>query len=179
MTRRRLKFSDSEIENYKKEQVSYRESLTTAFQLGFYVGEQIVSNYLPTLNVDMVQTRKIISVSIEEYNECKRLDEIWFNKRMYVKGNEIEKAEATETDWQALRAYHEMLEEKYLPKTVECYFRVLNVSENDMKEFKKGIGSSLWECDCSHYSVKEEDISVIADERGDFTLITLKRDTKK
>ena len=69
-----------------------------------------------------------------------------------------------------------MLEEKYLPKTIECRFQLLNITEENMKDFKKGVGASLWDCDCSHYSTEVKDIDVKADEDGLFTIITLKRD---
>lgn len=170
------KFTDVEIEEFKQENLSRRANLTLALQLGFYVGEQIVDKYLPTLNVDLLQTKRLISVTSDEHSECKKLSDIWFDKSMNFKGSDNEKSEATKLDWKSLRDYHEMLEDKYLPKTVECHFTFLNITENDMEDFKKGIGVSLWDCDCSHYSAKEEDISVVADEDGYFTVITLKRD---
>lgn len=175
MKRKILKFTESEIEEHKQKRLSERANLTLAFQLGYYVGEEIINKHLPTLSVDMLQTRKVISVTSDEYHECQKLNDIWFNKTMSLKGSDKEKLEATKEEWQAFRAYHEMLEDKYLPKTVECHFGLLNITENDMEEFKKGVSLSLWDCDCSHYSVKEEDISVVADEYGDFTVITLKR----
>ena len=124
----------------------------------------------------MLQTRKVISVTSDEYRECENLDNIWYNKRILLDGTEIEKTNATKKEWDALRVYHKMLEDKYLPKTIDCHFCLLNISENDMKEFKKGIGFSLWDCDCSHYSVNEENISVVADDIGMFTVITLIRE---
>jgi hypothetical protein len=48
----------------------------------------------------------------------------------------------------------------------------------DMEEFKKGISFSLWDCDCSHYSTKPENIEVKEDEDGYFTIITLHYDNK-
>jgi len=176
MKRKIKKFTETEVEEFRQKRLSSRANLTIAFQLGFYVGEEIVNKYLPTLSVDMFQTRKVISVTIEEYNECKRLDEVWFEKSMSFERDDNKKSEATKEEWQALRAYHEILEEKYLPKTIDCHFGLLNITENDMEEFKKGVSLSLWDCDCSHYSVKEEDISVVPDEDGYFTVITLKRD---
>ena len=150
--------------------------LTLAYQLGFYIGEQIVHRYLPTLSCDSLQTKTIISVTAGEGDECKRLNDVWFAKVMSLKGSDEEKTKVTETEWNALRAYHEMLEEKYLPKTIDCRFQVLNVTQENMEEFKNGISNSLWDCDCSHYSTKPEDIQVKPDEDGWFTIITLKRD---
>jgi len=172
----RFTLTEEDRKEILERRLEERSKLTLAFQLGFYVGEEIVNKYLPTLSVDMLQTRKIISVTSDEYRKCQELNDTWFNKSMSFKGNDKEKSEATQEEWQDLRAYHEMLEDKYLPKTVECHFGLLNITENDMEEFKKGVSLSLWDCDCSHYSVKEEDISVVADEDGYFTVITLKRD---
>ena len=149
-----------------------RASLTLAYQLGFYIGEEIVHKYLPTLSVDGIKTRKNISVTCGEGDECRRLDDVWYKKRMESRDDDDKSSEA---EWKALRAYHEMLEEKYLPKTIECHFQLLNITEENMKDFKKGVGTSLWDCDCSHYSTKPEDIEVKADEEGWFTNIILKR----
>jgi len=160
----------------KKRLLEERASLTLAYQLGFYVGEQIVDKHLPTLSCDMLQTRKVISVKCGEGDECRRLEAIWYDKRTSIKGTESEQSKGSKAEWEALRAHHEMLEAKYLPPTIECYFRMLNVTEENMADFKEGIGNALWGCDCSHYSCKPEDIEVKADEDGWFTNITLKRD---
>lgn len=157
----------------KKRLLEQRASLNLAYQLGYYVGEKIVNKFLPTLSVDMLQTRKNISVTAGEGDECRRLDAIWYEKRIT---NRDDDDKSSEEEWKALRAYHEMLEEKYLPKTIDCHFQLLNVTEENMQQFKKGVGASLWNCDCSHYSTKPEDIDVKADEDGWFTVITLKRD---
>ena len=179
MTQKRNKLSDlfrditpEKREKFKKERLERKSKLTLAYQLGFYVGEQIVDKHLPTLSVDMLKTRKNISVTCAEGDECRRLDDVWYKKRMESRDDD----KHSETEWNALRAYHEMLEAKYLPSTVECHFSLLNINEENMSDFKKGIGDSLWDCDCSHYSTKPEDIEVKADEEGWFTIITLKRD---
>lgn len=156
-----------------KRNLAARASWTLAYQLGYYVGEQIVDRFLPTLSVDAIHTNNNISVTCAEGDECRRLNDVWYSKRMSSKDDDDK---SSEVEWNALRAYHEMLEVKYLPKTVDCPFQLLNIREEDMKDFKKGISVSLWNCDCSHYSTKPEDIEVKADEEGWFTTITLKRD---
>lgn len=162
-------------EEMRQRALQKRASLSLAYQLGFYVGEQIVSRFLPTLSVDMLQTNKVISTTLGEVGECKRLNDVWFSKRMSIRGG-VAETKATEKEWEELRAYHEALEEKYLPKTIDCHFSLLNIAKKNMEEFKKGIGASLWDCDCSHYSTKPEDIQVADDEDGWFTIITIKRD---
>jgi len=168
-------FTDEERAEFKKKRLESKSKLTLAFQLGYYVGEQIVHRYLPTLSCDMLQTRTVISVTSGEGDECKRLNDVWFGKRMEFRGDENEATKATETEWNALRAYHEMLEDKYLKETIDCRFGVLNIEEKDMVEFKKGVGISLWDCDCSHYSTNIEDIEIKIDDDAWYTVITLKR----
>ena len=171
----RLKMSPERKAAFKKRMLKERASLTLPYQLGHYVGEDIVRKYLPTLSVDSLQTKTVITTTPEEEAEAKRLNNIWFGKVMSFKGTDEDKHKVTKPEWDALRAYHEMLEEKYLPKTIECHIAVLNITQENMKEFKMALGSALWNCDCSHYSCNAEDIDVKADEDGWFTIITIKR----
>lgn len=172
---RLLKSTPEEKEARRIERLTERSKWSLALQLGFYVGEQIVRRHLPTLSVDGIHTNVNISVTCAEGDECRRLNDVWFNKVMNFKGTDEEKRKATESEWNALRAFHQVLEEKYLPKIVECNFGFLNITEENMKEFKEGISMSLWDCDCSHYSTKLEDIEIKPDEDGMFTMITLKK----
>jgi hypothetical protein len=184
-----LRLTPKKREEMRKKALEERAKLSLAYQLGFYVGEEIVHRYLPTLSCDSIQTRTNISVTCGEGDECRRLNDVWFSKRMELEHKlnvekkhkdwidiEADVRKATEADWNALRAYHQMLEDKYLPKTIKCSFGLLNIQPEHMDDFKKGIGVSLWDCDCSHYSAKPEDIEVQADEEGWFTVITLKKD---
>lgn len=174
-SRLRFKLTDEDRAELKRKRLESKSKLTLAYQLGFYVGEQIVNRYLPTLSVDMLKTRVNISVTCAEGDECRRLNDVWFDKRMEHRGDEDDITKATEKEWNEMQAYHKMLEDKYLKDTIDCHFQVLNIGEKDMDDFKAGIGASLWDCDCSHYSTKKENIEVQADEDGWFTIITLKR----
>lgn len=165
-----LRLTPEKKAEIKKRALERRAALSLAYQLGFYVGEEIVHRFLPTISVDSIQTINNISVTCAEGDECRRLNDAWFNKYGFTS-----ESGGDSDEWKALRAYHEMLEEKYLPKTVRCSFQLLNITEENMKEFKEGVGASLWDCDCSHYSTKPEDIEVKADEEGWFTVITLKK----
>ncbi len=153
-----------------KRRLAERAQLSLAYQLGIYVGEEIVHRYLPTLSCDSITTRTNISVTCAEGDEARRLNDVWFKIAHNTNDSTADTAE-----WKALRAHHEMLEEKYLPKTVECHFQLLNIREEDMADFKRGVSHSLWGCDASHYSTDENDISVEADKDGWFTIITLKK----
>ena len=128
---------------------------------------------MPTLNIDSLKTRSVINVTPEETAEIKRLNELWYAgalaKRSSRSGGESE-------EWKALRAYHEMLEAKYLPAIISSHFSLLNITTEHMEEFKTGISTALWDSDLSHYSTKIENIIVEADKEGYFTTITLKRE---
>lgn len=169
------KLTPEKLEKMRKRRLKARASLSLISQLGRYVGEDIVRKYLPTLSVDAIHTPTNISVTCAEGDECRRLEDVWFSKRAEYRRDDDKGSKASEKEWEALRAYHEMLEEKYLPKTVECYFSCLNISERNMKKFKEAISVALWDCDCSHYSVDPKDIDVKVDDDGYFTTITLKK----
>ena len=167
------RFSEEKLLELKEKRIAMRKAMPLALQLGYYVGEQIVERHLPTLYTDPIKTRKVISVTHAEKAEFERLDNAWFSKRSQSKTDDHSD---TKEEWEALRAYDKMLEDKYLPPTIQCFFAALYVTEEHMADFKKGVGDALWDCDCSHYSVKPEDIEVKDDEDGYFTIITLKRD---
>lgn len=168
-----FKLTQKDKERLRKKRVEERKKLTLAYQLGYYIGEEIVRRYLPTLSCEEITTNKIIQVRISEADERRRLDNIWYNKYSSIKGTNSERSNAAKEEWEALRTYCKMLEDKYLPKTIECSFQLLNVGRKDISDFKKGIGASLWDCDCSHYSCNTKDISVKMDKDGFFTTITL------
>lgn len=171
-----FEITDEDRAKIKQQRLEAKNKLTLEFQLGWFIGEQIVDKFLPTLSVDGLTTRTNISVTCAEGDEYRRLSDTWFNKRHSVKGSsDKEKDKLSENEWKAYRAYHEMLIEKYLPKTLECFIHILNVPENKLNELKQGISASLWNSDRSHYSTKIENIDIRDDENNFFTIITLKR----
>lgn len=165
-------FTEEERLAFKKKRLEERSKWSLPYQLGFYVGEEIVHRFLLTLSVDSIHTINNISVTCAEGDECRRLHDVWFNKHGFGQSKD---SGGDSEEWKALRVYHEMLEEKYLPKTIDCHFQFLNIAEEHMIEFKKGVSVSLWDCDASHYSTNPNDIEVIADDDGWFTNIKLKR----
>lgn len=171
MSKLRLKrFSAEDREKFKQEREKRRKSLSLAYQLGYYVGEQIIDDYLVTLSCDEIRTRKNISVTCAEGDEYRRLNDVWFSKHCNTKDSGGDSDE-----WKALRAHHQILEDKYIPNILECHFTLLNIEEQYMDDFKKGIGVSLWDCDCSYYSTQPEDIDVTIDDDQYFIIITLKK----
>ena len=153
------------LEEMRLKRIAKTKALTMEYQLGWYVGNEIVSRTLPTLSVDMLQTRNCIKVSNDEELEAKRLNDVWYaNYDENVKND---------SNWIALRKYHAMLEEKYLPQVLECHIAPLNVE--NMDEFKRGVRGSLWDSDLCHYDITDNDsIEVLDDEDGYFTIIKLK-----
>lgn len=134
------------------------------FQLGYFVGEQIVDMFLPTLSIDGIQIRRVIQCAIGEADEYHRLDDIW--SKAYRK-DQLN----SQKEWDEVRAYDVEMQKKYLPETVRCHLMELNPT--DMLQFKLGINNSLWNSDCCSYKLTPEDIEVVT-ENG-FTIITLKR----
>ena len=170
MGNRHFKLTPEKKAELKQKRLDKKAKLTLAYQLGYYIGEQIVDKYLLTLSCETIRTNNVIQVSISEADKLRELSDIWFNKCHSIKGSDEEQEVSSEVEWKALRAYNKMLEDKYLPYTIKCHFQVLNVLESDMNDFKKGISTSLWDCDCSHYSCELEDISVEDDESCFFTI---------
>lgn len=166
------KFTKEQKEAFKNRRLKERSSLSLAYQLGIYVGEQIVYKYLPTISVDLAQTKTNISVTCAEGDKYRNLNDAWFNFSMK---NRTDENDRNGEAWINMQDYYETLLDKYLPDTVECLFHLLNITEEHMLDFKKGIGHCLWDSDCSHYSTNLENIDVKADTDGFFTVITLTR----
>lgn len=158
-----------EEERWKQERIEYKNKLTSDFQLGFYVGEYIVDNYLPTLSTDSVRSRNVIEVSQEDEIENKRLLEEWFGTTRFNGGEE---ENGNKEKWNLYRQHSIMLEKKYLPSELICNFGVLNIQ--NMDEFKKGLQSSLWDCDICSYNIEPEHIKIYDDEDVRFTTIEFK-----
>jgi hypothetical protein len=169
-----MEISEEEMERLRQRRLDALKKLSLAFQLGAYIGEEIVRRHLPTLSVDMIQSNKVINVSPEEEEQNKLLEEAWWNKvAIRLKTSEGDDAESEE--WKNLREHHKELEEKYLPKTVDCYFDPINCE--DETELKRGIVHALWHSDMSHYKCSEpDDVEVRLTEDVYFTIITIKRD---
>ena len=159
---------------YKEKRIKEHEerlkNISMDYQLGYYVGEHIVNEYLPTLSTDMIHSNRVIKVSDEEQSECERLD------GEYVKSLEANMWKDGDSklfeDW---KQYRKVLEKKYLPQVLDCHLSLLRI--DDIKEFKEGLSDCLWNCDMCSYSIKEEDISIENDLLNGFTIISFKYDS--
>ena len=151
--------------NWKQQRIERKNNLTSEYQLGYYVGEYIVSRFLPTLSTDMIQSRRVITVSYEDIEENKRLYSEWFNSN---RANE----EGGKGKWVLFYQHNKMLEKKYLPNPLICHLGALNIL--NMDEFKKGLSYSLWDCDICSYNIEPENIKIYDDEEVRFTIVELK-----
>jgi hypothetical protein len=158
---------------YKEKMINknkeYLKNVGMDYQLGFYIGENIVDNYLPTLSTDMIHSRKIIKVSEKDEIENNRLDDEWFNSCTHERGNSGDKEK-----WEVYFNHNKMLERKYLPQTLECVFSLIRI--DDMNKFKEGIKESLWNCDMCSYNIDEDKIEITNDLELGFTHIKFQYD---
>jgi hypothetical protein len=137
------------------------------WQLGYFVGEYIISNHLPTLNIDPITTRNTIQVDMSDARHYAELYNAW--------GDACSENKGSEAQWETLKAYSKELQIKYLPETIECPIAPLNVG--DMDEFKQGLRESLWSSDCCSYRIStNKDIEVINNVSGFYSIIRLRRD---
>lgn len=158
-----------EEEKWKQERIERKNKLTLNYQLGFYVGLEIVNSYLPTLSTDMLQTRNVIQVSEEDTLENERLDTEWYSTTRYG-GNWNGKDENGDKEkWELYHQHNKMLERKYLPNPLICHLDLLNIQNEN--EFKDGLRVVLWDCDMCSYNIEPENIKIYDEEDMYFTII--------
>jgi hypothetical protein len=162
-------------EKWKQKRIEEKNKLTSEYQLGFYVGLEIVHRYLPTLSTDMLQSRHVIEVSKEDTLENERLDTEWYETTKHGgKWNGVDE-NGNKEKWELFHQHNKMLERKYLPNPLECFIDLLNILNID--EFKKGLRVALWDCDMCSYNIEPENIKIYEDENVMFTIIEFKLDT--
>ena len=162
-------------EKWKQERMNYKKSLSIEYQLGYYVGLEIVHRYLPTLSTDMIQSNYVIEVSQMDSEENKRLEVEWFTTTKHGGEWDGKSDNGNKERWDDLFDHNKMLEVKYLPHTLTCHMDVLNI--NDMKQFKEGIRTSLWDCDMCSYNIDIENIKIYDDEDIRLTIIEFTLDS--
>lgn len=146
------------LEKQKIERLSRKKELTAEYQLGYYVGREIVNRFLPTLSTDMLLSKKVIQVTEEDTKINKQLEEYWL-------------AQKGEQEWLAYLEHNKLLEKKYLPNPLVCYLSILNIE--DVAQFKKGLNWALWDCDICSYNIEPENIKIYDDEDVFQTIIEL------
>lgn len=145
------------------------------YYLGKLVGEIIYLRYLPTLNVDSLQSNNVINVSEEEKRKADYLHDIL--TATYSDGTKPKTKygikESTEVAHKKWINYVYTLGEKYLPKKLHCKFEKIKVL--NIKEFKEGIEDYLWDTDLSWYIV-DEDFWVDTHEHSWYSEVILTRE---
>ena len=152
-----------------------RKRLETAdYYLGKLVGEIIFLRYLPTLNVDSLQSLHVINVSEEEKAEADKLHDIL--RESYDDGTVSETKygikKSTEIAHKNWIDYIHKLEEKYLPEKIHCRFERIDVVNK--YEFKEGIIEYLWNTDLSCY-MPEDDFWVTTTPHSWFSEVIITR----
>jgi hypothetical protein len=160
-----------EEEKWKQKRIEHKNKLTAEYQLGYYVGLNIVRD-LPTLSTDMLQTRNVFQVSEEDTLENKRLDEEWLETTRYGGKWDGVNENGDKEKWELFLQHNKMLTKKYLPNLSKHYMGVLNIQ--NMNEFKEGLGVALWECDLCNYDIEPENIKIYDYEDFYSTIIELK-----
>lgn len=123
---------------------------TSHFNLGYMIGEYLVWQYLPTLNIHGVQSCHVSDVVLDELCEYNRLQSIWYNSDHNSAERDIQ--------WERLKIYEKYLETKYLPEMVECQLPIILLYNQDVAD---GLDQSLWDSDCCLYDVFEVGGSMI------------------
>lgn len=156
-------------ERKRKEYTNYLNSASIDRQLGYFIGEYIVTHYLPTLSTDLLQTRNVIKVNEEDEKENKRLDNDWTSTLNLGsgRGGDNEK-------WELYRKHNKMLESKYLPEVLKCWLPLTRITNID--EFKEGLIDSLWNCDLCSYNLDKNNIKIENDLEMGNTTISFLRD---
>jgi hypothetical protein len=153
---------------------------TVAYTLGLFLGDYVVTRYLPTLSTDDIKTRNVIEVSRYDQVKSRELKDKWFASTEHM-SKKYDK-EVERQAWFEYRTYYIKMENKYLPKELDIIFRDIRLSdytEDEQKEIIDGFITALWDCDCCTYSTKREDLVFISNEYVRATELTLKLDINK
>ncbi len=134
-------------------------------QIGWLVGQLIISNDLPTLSTDSLKTNRVIEVSEELARQWEEMED---KRSTYYNKPEL-KEEYRKYFYETLHWYKENIEKKYLPSQlrVHMYFEF-----TDKKIVMSAIEDSLWDCDLSHYKlsdIEEGPVVVLEYHEFDFT----------
>lgn len=166
LERLRKKLTPEYLEKRKLKRLEEKKSLTSEWQFGFYVGEDIYHSDLPTISIE-AGTRKVVSVSEEDELEYKSKERNWFDK-CHNKNVDVKE------EWNSYQECRKRLIKKYLPNPLKCYRPLLNIT--NMNEFKEGLINSLWNTDVCNYNLNPENIKIYDEDDAYFTVIELELD---
>lgn len=142
------------------------------YYLGKIVGEYIVAVHLPTLSTDMLKSRNVIQVSNEDTKEYIRLEALWQNIQ--------HRGAIKSLAWDAHLENMYQTGGKYLPHTLKMQIPKFGLHLiKDIKLFKSGLYTTLYDSDICSYSLKHDDMLVeYTDEFAWCDNITLKLSDK-
>lgn len=157
-------------ETYKQRRLDYKNSLTLSYQLGKMCGEIMVKD-LPLLESDyrdLEDSPTYVRVSKEDLD---RYDN-------FLSSHD----KPTKEQWDVYLEFRRELENKYLKPEFVVTFNIMNIPDDEMEDFKRGVGDVLWHSDICYYNCDPKDIEVYDTESLNFTKIKLKLrkdDTKR
>lgn len=163
------------LEEKKNDPIKKRDTPSKDWQIGFLTGEFIISNYLTSIKGIGIEFNKSIAISDDEYAVHKELQDKWLS--LYREDKDTPESKDA---WVKHREFEILLEERHLPKVLECYVPLIVV--DNIKELKSGIRTSLWDCDgCTYEIMNDEDIviepsNVMSDT---WTMVKLRLDVEK
>ena len=139
-------------------------------QLGRFVGHYIYFNFLPTLNVDLIQSHNVIEVSEEDYVEYLLISKALRNKYKFNGGDGN-----TDIEYENYKTFQHHLAKKYLPNILVCDIPKIYVTDIDL--FKTGLRDQLWNTDLCWYKIDAiDDIDI--SHTNVSTIIKLKLDVE-
>lgn len=137
-----------------------------SYQLGTYIGEYVVRQYLPTLSCEAGYTNNVIKVSDEDSENLKKAEDKWF-----ISYRKDPTSPIADSNWKVYRKLAHELQKKYLPAKLVCNISTLHNVEST-KDLKEGIRDALWDCDVCCYKIeKDSDINITMDKFGAQQLI--------
>lgn len=167
------KITPEELDQSLMDRINRIKSLTLEYQLGTFVGENIINRYLPTLSTHPIHSNNCIQVSDEDFDEHERLEKKWMDRVCWGNFPDMNEENKEHALWDELSKYNKYLDKKYLPEVLLCTFDPIYVENID--GFKQGIADALWNSDICVYSTNLEDIKIYYDEDFYLTYIELKR----
>jgi hypothetical protein len=134
----------------------YEEEISKnpCYNSGWLVGEILFLKYLPTLSVDIAQTRNVVPVPYLYEKKYKLLENDWFQ---YTRHGEMPDEKLADEAFKVWRAFAKELEDKFLPKEIVC--NIPDAVAYNKELFLKGVNDYLWNTDLSYYKVYKKSLS--------------------
>ena len=126
---------------------------TLEYKMGVMVGQHILSNFLPSLNIEGAKYNNGVDVSKEDSDKLDILTRKWFN----IKDKNSDEYKSAWKD--RLDFYHELLV-KYLPHKLRCTIPIDLTEIENIIDVKNGIKDCLWDSDICSYDIELDNIII-------------------